>query len=465
MPVQLPAELMTSVSGFRGKGGDLLTPELVAGLGAAYGTFLREEGDGERILVGRDSRTSGPMLQRAVVAGLLSVGCRVTELGVVPTPTVLMAVSDAGAAGGIVVTASHNPADWNALKFATGAGTFLPPERMSRFLAFLGDRDPDRVPWDRLRKPDRDAGAVARHVERILALPFLDVEGIRRQRIRVALDCVNGAGGVIMPDLLARFGCEVCAIGTTPDGRFKRNPEPTADNLADLGRLVVESGARIGFAVDPDVDRLALVDEKGSPLGEDLTLALATEVVLQRLPGTVVTNLSTSRVVEDVAADYGCRVVRTPVGEVNVASRMIREGAAVGGEGNGGVLVPALHYTRDASAGTALLLQYLVDDPDTPLSTRVKGIPSYRIVKEKMSLSRASLSAVYAALVRKLPTGVRDDTDGLRLEWPQKRSWLHVRPSGTEPVVRLIAEAPELSAARGLVHLARRAIDRNTVSS
>ena len=454
--------------------GDPFTPELAAALGAAYGAFLQEEGDGVRrkgggtqVLVGRDSRTSGPMLQRAVVAGLVSAGCSVTELGVVPTPTVLLAVADAGAAGGVVVTASHNPAEWNALKFAVGAGTFLPSAGMDRFMTFLKTREPNRAAWNQLHDPERDDGAAARHLERVLALPYLEPERIRRARIPVALDCVRGAGGLVLPALLERLGCRVDAIGTEPDGRFPRDPEPTADNLAELARLTVAFGARVGFAVDPDADRLSLVDETGRPLGEDLTLALAAETVLRRRRGTVVANLSTSRVVEDAAARWGCPLVRAPVGEINVASRMIDEDAVVGGEGNGGVIVPALHHTRDAVAGTALLLQYVVDGQSAdgagpPLSDRVAALPAYRIVKRKTPFPRDALDAAYAALLRDLPPGGdADRSDGLRIAWPRRRSWLHVRPSGTEPVARVIAEAPaEDSTAADAFFSARQLADR-----
>lgn len=486
MPLVLPSGLMVSVSGFRGRVGDPLTPELVTRLAAAYGSFLQAEGDGHRFVVGRDTRTSGPMLQRAAVAGLLSAGCQVTELGAVPTPTVLMAASDAGAAGAIVVTASHNPAEWNALKFAVGGGTFLPAVRMNRFLEFLRHTEPQRVGWDKLRETVQDAGAADRHLERILALPFLEPERIQKAELRVALDCVNGVGSVIMPKLLSRLGCEVSAIGVQPNGRFPRDPEPTAQNLAALGGLVVRAGAAIGLAVDPDADRLSLVDEKGRALGEDLTLALAADVVLRRTPGAVVTNLSTSRVVEDVARRHKCPTVRVPVGEIHVAARMIEEGAVVGGEGNGGVIVPALHHTRDAAAGAALVLQYLVDAapavplrygdsqrvPESvpegraqriraPFSRAVATLPSYQIVKEKVACDREALPSAYRAIAQGLPSDGEDRTDGLRLAWEDERSWLHVRPSGTEPVVRLIAEAPEAEAAQRLVDRARLALEKH----
>ncbi len=455
MPIHLPPDLMASVSGFRGRVGASLTPELVAGLAASYGAFLRDEGDDGPLIVGRDSRTSGPMLMRAAVSGLLSVGCRVVELGVVPTPTLMLAVRDLDAAGGLGVTASHNPAEWNALKFAVRGGTFLPPARMERFQTRVRGHDPIRAPWHEIAPVSRDDGAVARHVEKILRLSIVDPGRIREQGLRVALDCVNGAGGVIMPQLLSRLGCEVHAIGIEPHGRFHRNPEPTAATLTALGELVGESGADIGMAVDPDVDRLSLVDERGRPLGEDLTLALACHMVLRRRPGRVVTNLSTSRVVDDVAESFDCRAIRAPVGEINVVERMIREGAVVGGEGNGGVILAELQHTRDAPVGAALLLQFLADAPGVPLSERIARLPSYRIVKEKVSFSRELLTAAYAAIADTLSQGDRDESDGLRIEWRNHRRWLHVRPSGTEPVVRLIAEAATLPEAQALVDQAR----------
>jgi phosphomannomutase len=453
LPIQLPSDLMVSVSGFRGRVGDPLTPELVTGVAAAFGAFLRADGRGETICVGRDSRTSGPMLTRAAVAGLQSVGIRVVDVGVVPTPTLLLATRHHGAAGGICVTASHNPAEWNALKLVTGEGIFLDAELSGRFQEYLRTQDPPRAAWNALGEVSEDANAWPRHLEALLALPELDVAGLRERAFHVALDCVHGAGGLVMPEQLQRLGCRVSAIGTTADGRFPRDPEPTAANLKALGDLVKETGAEIGLAVDPDVDRLSLVDERGRPVGEDLTLALAAAVVLRRTPGPVVTNLSTSRVIEDVAAAYKSSLIRAPVGEVNVARRMQSEGAVVGGEGNGGVIHPRLQHTRDAPAAAALILQHLLDEKAT-LSEAIGRWPTYVIVKEKVSFPRESLADAYRALEDGLAAEERDTSDGLRLAWPKKRAWLHVRPSGTEPVVRLIAEAPDAAAAKALVRAA-----------
>jgi phosphomannomutase len=440
---------MVSVSGIRGRVGAPFTPELAAGIAAAFGAFMAGGTRGP-ICVGRDSRTSGPMFVRAVTAGLQSVGVDVVELGVVPTPTLLMSVTDAEAAGGIGVTASHNPAQWNALKLVTEEGIFLDADRSAAFRAYLAAEDPPRAAWDALGNVSEDRGAWTRHLEKILELPHVDVAAIQAMGLKVAVDCVHGAGGPVVRELLDRLGCEVVGIGMEPDGLFPRDPEPTAANLADLCQLVRKSGAALGLAIDPDVDRLSLVDEGGRPLGEDLTLALASAAVLKRTPGPVVTNLSTSQVVEDVAAASGAVLHRAPVGEVNVARRMQKEGAVVGGEGNGGVILPALHYTRDAPLAVALILQHIADE-GVALSKAAGRWPTYSIVKEKVTFPREALREGYAALEQDLRAEAKDEADGLRLAWPSRRAWLHVRPSGTEPVVRLIAESSDEARAKQLV--------------
>ncbi|CAN5722047.1 phosphoglucosamine mutase [soil metagenome] len=459
MPLIFPAGLMVSVSGFRGTVGDVLTPELMSTLAAGFGAFLREEAGGDRltVLLGRDSRTSGAMIVRAAEAGLQSVGVDVVNIGVAPTPTLLLAIGHHGAAGALGVTASHNPAQWNAFKFAGADGMFLDGDRMKRYLAFVREREIPRAQWDALGTVGEDEGAIDRHLERILALPYLDLEAIRARRFRVALDCVRGAGGRMVPRLLEALECEVHGIGLEADGFFPRDPEPTAANLGELANLVRSSGAELGFAVDPDVDRLSLVDGSGRPLGEDLTLALCADVVLRRNPGSVVTNLSTSRVVEDVAASHGAPCLRAPVGEINVARRMQTEEAVVGGEGNGGIILPDLHYTRDAPVGVALLLQHLVDTGGT-LAEAVGAWPEYHIVKEKADFPRDRVDAGYAALREALPAPEVDTADGLRLAWPDDGAWLHVRPSGTEPVVRFIAEGRTEARARDLVATGREAL-------
>ena len=446
---------MVSVSGFRGRVGDPLTPELVCLLATAFGAFVKRSRDPSNdlpvdILIGRDTRTSGPVLSRAVSAGLVSVGCNVVDLGIVSTPTLMLAVENSDALGGIAVTASHNPAEWNALKLAAPEGTFLDAETMSKFLEFALSEDPPRTPSDELGAVTTDDGASARHLEAVLELPQLNLPALRARAFKVALDCVRGAGATIMPQLLEALGCEVVGINMEMDGLFPRDPEPTAENLTELADFVRREGADIGLAVDPDVDRLSLVNENGAPIGEDLTLALASAVVLRRTTGIVVTNLSTSAIVEDVARAHAGELVRSPVGEINVARRMQLEGAVVGGEGNGGVILPNLHHTRDAPVAAALVLQHLVDE-ETSLSAAVGKWPAYTIVKKKISFPREALSEGYAELERQLESDGVDSADGARFCWEARRAWLHVRPSGTEPVVRLIAEAPERSEAEELI--------------
>jgi phosphomannomutase len=302
-----------------------------------------------------------------------------------------------------------------------------------------------------------DHGAVERHLARILAIPFLDVEAIRARRFHVALDCVRGAGGTIFPRLLEALGCTVDAINLETDGLFPREPEPVAENLKELEALVSRTGAVVGLATDPDVDRLSLVSEQGKAIGEDYTLALASTLVLRHRPGALVTNLSTSRLMDDVAANAGVALHRAPVGEINVARRMQAEHATVGGEGNGGVILPDVHLTRDAPVAAALILQLLAES-DRPLSELAAGIGRYEIVKEKLPRPSQPLDAVYDALASHFPDAEADRQDGLRLAWPERKSWAHLRPSGTEPIVRIICEAPTREEAQGLVETLREAL-------
>jgi len=458
MPIDLPPDLMVSVSGIRGRVGQPLTPELVAGVTASFGAFLLSDGKGDLVCLGRDSRTSGPMFEAAAAAGLLSVGCGVVRLGVVSTPTLLLSVGHHGAVGAIGVTASHNPAEWNALKLATGEGMFLDAEAGGRFRRYLAEVEPPRVGWADLHSLVDDTEAAQRHLDAVLTLPGLDRAAVRARGFHVALDCVRGAGGTVMPHLLEALGCRVEGMDLEPDGRFPREPEPTAANLVGLGRLVRESGTDLGLAVDPDVDRLSLVDEHGEPLGEDMTLALAAAAVLRRAPGPLVTNLSTSQVVEDVARSYGGSVVRAPVGEINVARRMEAEGASIGGEGNGGVIFADLHRTRDALVATVLVLQHLVDE-GVSLSEAASRWPRYVIVKERMTFDTRALDEAYEALREDFPSAEADTSDGLRLAWHDRGAWIHVRPSGTEPIVRLIAEGRTDEDARALVKRTRAVLE------
>ena len=442
--------LMISVSGIRGRVGFGLTPELVARYAAAFGAWGLQQGHGTAVVLGRDSRVSGPLFHQVARAALESVGADVIDLGVTTTPTLQMAVEHHHAAGGLGITASHNPIEWNALKFIGHDGLFLSAADGAAMRALI-----DGIPYatyDKLGVTRFDSDAVTRHLDAILALPMVDVNVIRERKFRVAFDACRGAGGIIIPRLLDLLGCEMTAIDLEADGRFPRPPEPVAANLGPLSDLVKSSKADIGFATDPDVDRLSLVDEAGRAIGEDYTLALAVRVVLKHRRGVVVTNLSTSLVVDDQAANEGAVVVRAPVGEVNVALAMRAAGAVVGGEGNGGVILPELHLGRDAPLGVALVLQMLAKAGE-PLSAVVARAPSYVIIKDKLDRPAAPLDAVYDALRAAFPDAVADTQDGLRLGWPGR--WVHIRPSGTEPIVRVIAEAGTANETRALIARAR----------
>jgi len=444
---------MVGVSGVRGIVGKDLTEDVVTRYATAFGLWARERKP--LVVVGRDARKSGPAFETAVVAGLASVGCDVIKVGLAPTPTIQLAVEHHRAGGGIAITASHNPIEWNALKFIGPDGVFLDGADGTRVQKLVVEGGEG---WGRAGKVGTDDGAVARHLDRVLRLPGLAVAEIRAKHVKVALDTVRGAGGPIMRVLLERLGCDVLGLHLETDGEFPRAPEPVPENLGELAGLVRRSGADLGFAVDPDGDRLAIVDERGEPIGEDYTLAFAVRAVLgaKREVGNgkrvVVCNLSTSLVVEDAAHECGAEVVRTPVGEAHVARAILRLAAVIGGEGNGGVIYPALHVGRDAPVAAALALEWLARTGQS-VSALVAAAPRYTIVKAKVPRGPA-LEPVYAALQRRYADATADAQDGLRLAWRDR--WLHVRPSNTEPIIRLIAEAPTRAAAEQLVDEGRR---------
>ena len=424
--------LKISVSGVRGIVGESLTPHLVTQFAQAFGSYI---GRGD-ILVGRDTRTSGAMLEEAIVAGLLAVGCRPVLLGICPIPSILVKTRYSQAAGAIAITASHNPIEWNALKFITSRGLFLNAQQAQELLDVYHQAQFSLVENAQYKRVKTEPDAMGEHVQRLTA--YLDVEAIRRAAIAVACDCCNGAGSVLTPRLLELLRCRTHLMYATPDGCFPRNPEPTPGNITDLCARVKETGAAVGFAQDVDADRLAVVDETGRPIGEDYTLALAVRFVLSKRPGTVVTNLSSSRVIDDIAAERGCRVVRTKIGEINVTEGILAEGGVCGGEGNGGVIIPAVHPCRDSFAGMGVILEYVATSGKT-VSQLVAEIPRYEIVRGRIECSTQLAHRVVREL-RKRYTGDGVNTlDGIKIDWPD--GWVHVRPSNTEPILRLTAEA------------------------
>jgi phosphomannomutase len=442
--------LVISVSGIRGIVGEGLSPDIVAIFSAAHGVAARRRTGWRSIVVGRDSRPSGHELAAAVESALIGVGCDVVDVGMACTPTILLTIGRECAAGGIAITASHNPAEWNALKLAGENGTFLTPEEGSEVLEMV---DAGALPTESegrqgARRSVTDA--TERHVQAILDDELVDAEAVKRRGFRVALDTCSGVGSLPAVPLLEALGVEIRGLHLEPSGRFPRDPEPTASNLGELAAHVQKVEADLGLAVDPDGDRLSLVDGKGVPLGEDWTLAIVADYVLSERPGPVVTNLSTSQVVEVVAREHGVETVRTPVGEVNVALGMIDVDSPIGGEGNGGIIYPPLHHTRDASMGMALLLTYLARSGGG-IREMVDRYPRYTMRREKLILEGVGDMELIDRVAERFPEAEQDRRDGLKLMWRDRESWVHLRASGTEPVVRVIAEAREAEEATALV--------------
>jgi len=436
--------LMVGVSGIRGIVGESLTPRVVTEFAQAYGTFLKAR----RVLLGRDTRPSGEMLAAAAAAGLIAVGGEVTQLGVVMTPTIARAICDGGYDGGVMITASHNPLPWNGLKFLDNRG-LAPSSEQAREIAALYDHGRLRTETDAFAPLRSDDQAGERHVEAVLEAVEVDITPLRG--LRVVLDSVNGAGCLNSPALLAAFGCDVIHVNGEPTGQFAHAPEPIAENLTQLGDAVRDAGSSVGFAQDPDGDRLAIVDEQGSYIGEEYTLALATQSVLSRRPGPVAANLSTSRLIDAVARRYAVAVVRTPVGEANVARGMRDNDCVIGGEGNGGVIDPRITLVRDSLSAMSLVLQ-LMAATGKRVSELVADLPRYAMIKQKFECPRERIAAGVAAA---FAGETVNRADGTRVDFEE--GWVHLRASNTEPIARIIAEAQDQSTAHALLERVRAA--------
>lgn len=433
--------LKISISGVRGVVGDSLTPDLLTRFSQAFGTYT---GSG-LVVVGRDTRTSGEMVRQAVVSGLLSSGCRIVDAGVCPTPTVQLLVRKLRAAGGIAITASHNPPEWNALKFVGPDALFLSVARGRELLDIYHQGEYTKARSQRIRTVEALTDALDQHLAAVIeAVGPLPAGG---RRLKVVLDACNGAGAIVGPRLLEALGVDVVGIHTTPDGRFPRPAEPTPENLKALCAAVLEQGADIGFAQDMDADRLAIVSERGEPIGEERTLVLAVEHVLGRTPGPVVANLSTTHALDVVAARYGCAVYRTPVGEANVTEGMLRHRAVIGGEGNGGVIYPRINFARDSLVGMGLTLHRLAESGQT-VSALVAALPRLEIVKIQFPFPSQRLGEVFRKARREFADHPLDLRDGVKVTLAD--AWFLLRGSNTEPVMRVVAEAATEGAARSL---------------
>jgi phosphomannomutase len=445
------AKPMISVAGIRGTVGGSLVPEEFLKFVAAFTSTL----DKRVVVVGGDTRPSRRMVRHLVFGAALATGCRVLDLGVVPTPTIGFMANHLGAGGGIGVTASHNPLDWNALKFFSSEGVFLTAPEMQRVLDRHEKSDFDYRPYDQLGSLETVDDPTGPHLRR--TLERVNASAVRARKFKVAIDLCNGAGAALLPRLLDELGCETTTVFADPDKAFERVAEPLPENLGALSAAVKHSGAALGFAVDPDADRLALVDETGRPIGEERTLTLVSLAVLSRWKGKtppppLVANLSTTRALDDVAARFQTRVERTKIGEAHVVERIRATGAIIGGEGNGGVIYPAIHPGRDAAAGIALLLEALAESGET-LSEMNRRVPDYVMVKQKVGVEGKDLRAIFAKMRETFSDAVDfNDIDGLKISFAD--SWLHVRPSGTEPIVRVFTEAPDEKTARALAERA-----------
>lgn len=434
--------LMISVSGIRGIFGTDLTPENLARFTAAYGSWLK----GGKVVVGRDSRISGKVCEDIVVSTLKSVGCTVIRVGIVPTPTVAMGVLKHQADGGIIISASHNPGEWNALKLLNSKSEFLDAEQGKEVITLSETGDFSYVDAFHLGEEMEDNELLEHHIDAILELPYIDANLIAKQGYKVAVDAVNGAGSYSVPRLLERLGVEVAAIHCTPNGHFPHNPEPLPEHLGEICELVRKENAHLGVVTDPDADRLALVDDLGRLFGEEYTQATAFDFILSKNPGPSATNLSSSRICDVVAEQYGQVCHRSAVGEINVVKKMQEVGAVIGGEGNGGVILPELHYGRDALAGIALTLQLLAERGLSASEYRDQW-PTFHMSKNKIQLTDLGASApeVLSMVESHYSSLSPDTTDGVKVNFDE--GWVHLRPSNTEPIVRIYAEGPSNDAA------------------
>jgi phosphomannomutase len=440
--------LMISVSGIRGIFGTDLTPQNLTQFTAAYGTWLK----GGTVVVGRDSRVTGQLCEDIIAATLASVGCNVVKVGIVPTPTVAMGVLKHKAAGGIIISASHNPAEWNALKLLNEKSEFLDADQGKKVIEISDSGDFDYQPYDKIGKITEDQDMLDDHIQKILELPYINKETISSRKFSVAVDAVNGAGSEAIPRLLEKLGVKtVHKLHCTPNGIFPHNPEPLPEHLNEICELVKEKKVDLGVVTDPDADRLALVDNTGKLFGEEYTQATAFDFILGKKEGACATNLSSSRVSDDVAREHGEKCYRSAVGEINVVKVMQKQNAVIGGEGNGGVICPDLHYGRDALVGVAMVLQHLAEK-DMSSSEYRASLPDYFMSKNKIQLDELGKDAdEVLEMVKEHFSSLNPNTiDGVKIDFAE--GWVHLRKSNTEPIIRIYSEGRSPEAAKAFAN-------------
>jgi len=431
MKKRLPLKI--SISGVRGVVGDSLTPQLSASFAQAFGSYL---GRG-KVIVGQDARISGTMVKNAIYSGILSVGCQPVDTGTCPIPSIMILTKERKAIGGIAVTASHNPKDWNGLKFINGKGLFLNHSQIEEFLDIYHQGDFSLVKVEKYKSLLYEKNPTDLHLKKLLN--YFNVDLIRRKKFKVAADCCNGAGAVLMPQFLKALGCQMILINTTLDGAFAHHPEPIPENISKLSRIIKEKNADIGFVQDADADRLAIVNEKGEPIGEELTLALAVKYILYKKPGPVVTNLSTTQAIDDIAGEHNAPVFRTKIGEINVVEEIINRKALIGGEGNGGVIFPEIHPCRDSFTAIGLTLEFMASSGKS-ISQLQEEIPKYYMIKDKIDGTSEQAYPMLRELKKRYSGKEQISTlDGLKINL--RDAWIHIRPSNTESIIRIVAEA------------------------
>ena len=454
--------LMKSISGIRGtiggEPGNNLTPIDVVKFAAAYGSIMLKKNMGKKIVIGRDARMSGEMVSQLVTQTLIGLGAEVIDLGLSTTPTVEMAVVFEKAAGGIILTASHNPKEWNALKLLNDKGEFISAEEGKQVLALAENEKIEFTSVDELGSVTKNDTSLQKHIDAILAHPFVRKSSIEKKKIKVIVDAINSSGAFAVPALLHQLGItNVIVLNSEMHGNFVHNPEPLAEHLTELCSRVVSEKADLGIAVDPDVDRLCFVSEDGTLFGEEYTLVAVADYILKRKSGATVSNLSSTRALRDITLKYGGQYYASAVGEVNVVTKMKEVNAVIGGEGNGGVIDPQLHYGRDALVGIALFLSYLSETGLSASALR-KTYPDYKMVKDKATLSPGT---DMSSLLKKVEASFSDaqinTVDGLKMDF--EHSWVHLRASNTEPIVRIYAEALDLSEAQQLVDRVKTVMD------